>query len=100
MTNLEARRRQQERALVRAIIREWAAEEGIPCPRHGRIPAGVMDAWNADAPHLEFGISVDGRQPVEDDLFDSYGDALEAVGDTGRERLMIRTTTPWLEVPR
>lgn len=98
MSATEAHRRIVERAQVRAMIRAWAAAEGIPCPDRGRIPLEVMAAWDAgDQFHLQYGIGVDGADPIEDDLFGDMDAALAALGDPGRERLMVRTVTSWME---
>nr|WP_274635555.1 hypothetical protein [Microbacterium bovistercoris] len=39
-------------ARVRARIRDWAHDVGVPCPDYGRIPARVIEAYEAGDPAL------------------------------------------------
>lgn len=98
--NLRAHRAQQERAAVRAAWRDVAASLGIPCPERGRIPARVWSALADLGIRPEWGISVNGADPTEDDLFASGDDADEAVWAEGGERVMVRFVTPWTEAAR
>lgn len=45
-----------------AEVRRWATENGIDCPRVGRVPAAVMEAYTA-----EHGVSEPEPEPEPED---------------------------------
>lgn len=48
-----------------AELRAWAAENGIDCPRTGRVPGSVYDAYNAHfADELAVEDAEDAGEPV------------------------------------
>ena len=83
-----ARKRTAPSRARSADVRAWAAENGVPCASHGRIPVAALAAYDAahSGPSAVAAVPEPGPAPAAEPVADSGGQAAPAAARAGRGR--------------